>query len=378
MSKLEIVLPTLFGIESVVAKEVRSLGYDTVKVEDGKVTFTGDEIAICKANIWLRSAERVLIKLGEFDAVSFDELFERTKALPWEEWIPDNGKFPVDGYSLKSKLHSVPDCQLIIKKAIVERLKIKYRKEWFEENGSLYKVKFSIMKDKVSLMLDTSGDSLHKRGYRAISNIAPLRETLASAMVMLSDWRYDRPFIDPLCGSGTIVIEAAMIGINMAPGLNREFVAEKWPRIPKKLWWDTRKEAFDLMRKDVKLNIKGYDIDKDAVKLSRSNAEKANVSDYIDFENIQLKDLKTDDKYGIIICNPPYGERMGELKEVEKLYREMGRVFKGLDTWSYYIITSHEDFEKLFGKRATKRRKLYNGMIKTTYYQYFGPRPHRK
>ncbi|SNX53280.1 class I SAM-dependent RNA methyltransferase [Thermoanaerobacterium sp. RBIITD] len=378
MSKLELVAPTLFGIESVVAKELKSLGYDDIKVEDGKVTFIGDETAICKANVWIRSAERILIKLGEFDATTYDELFEGAKALPWEDWIPENGKFPVDGYSLKSKLHSVPDCQAIVKKAVVERLKKKYKKEWFEENGPLYRIKFSLMKDKASLMLDTSGEGLHKRGYRAISNKAPLRETLAAAMVMLSDWRYDRPLLDPFCGSGTIAIEAALIGLNIAPGLNREFSAEKWGKIPKKLWLDTRKEAFDLIKKDVELNIKGYDINNDAVKLSKSNAEKAGVDEFIIFKNVPLKDLKTDDKYGIIICNPPYGERMGELKEVERLYREMGHIFKSFDTWSYYIITSHDEFEKLFGKKATKRRKLYNGMIKTTYYQYYGPRPPRK
>jgi len=378
MSKIELIAPTLFGIESVAAKEIRSLGYEGIKVEDGKVTFIGDISAICKANMWIRSAERIYVKVGEFEASTFDELFEGVKSLPWEEWIPENGQFPVEGYSLKSNLHSVPDCQSIVKKAVVERLKKKYKKEWFDENGPLYKIKFSLMKDKAILMIDTSGEGLHKRGYRAVSNIAPLRETLASAMIMLSDWRYDRPLIDPFCGSGTIPIEAALIGANIAPGLNRKFTSEKWGQIPKKLWTDMKNEAFDLIKKDIKLNIKGYDADADAVKLSIGNAKKAGVSDYVKFSKRPLKDLKTDDKYGIIICNPPYGERMGEIKEVEKLYREMGRVFTSLDTWSYYIITSHENFEKLFGKDASKRRKLYNGMIKTMYYQYFGPRPPRK
>ncbi|TCW31629.1 putative N6-adenine-specific DNA methylase [Thermohydrogenium kirishiense] len=378
MSKIELIAPTLFGIESVAAKEIRSLGYEGIKVEDGKVTFIGDISAICKANMWIRSAERIYVKIGEFEASTFDELFEGVRSLPWEEWIPENGQFPVDGYSLKSNLHSIPDCQSIIKKAVVERLKKKYKKEWFDENGPLYKIKFSLMKDKAVLMIDTSGEGLHKRGYRAMSNIAPLRETLASAMIMLSDWRYDRPLIDPFCGSGTIPIEAALIGANIAPGLNRKFTSEKWGQIPKKLWLDTRKEAHSLIKMDVELNIRGYDIDESAVKLSINNAHKAGVNQYVKFAKKPLKDLRTDDMYGILICNPPYGERMGEIKEVEKLYREMGRVFTSLNTWSYYIITSHENFEKLFGKKATKRRKLYNGMIKTTYYQYFGPRPPRK
>lgn len=378
MSKIELIAPTLFGIESVVAKEIRSLGYEDIKVEDGKVTFIGDISAICKANMWIRSAERIYVKIGEFEASTFDELFEGVRSLPWEEWIPENGQFPVDGYSLKSNLHSIPDCQSIIKKAVVERLKKKYKKEWFDENGPLYKIKFSLMKNKAVLMIDTTGEGLHKRGYRAMSNIAPLRETLASAMIMLSDWRYDRPLIDPFCGSGTIPIEAALIGANIAPGLNRKFTSEKWGQIPKKLWLDTRKEAHSLIKMDVELNIRGYDIDESAVKLSINNAHKAGVNQYVKFANKPLKDLRTDDMYGILICNPPYGERMGEIKEVEKLYREMGRIFTSLNTWSYYIITSHENFEKLFGKKATKRRKLYNGMIKTTYYQYFGPRPTRK
>ncbi|WP_434642151.1 THUMP domain-containing class I SAM-dependent RNA methyltransferase [Thermoanaerobacterium thermosaccharolyticum] len=378
MSKIELIAPTLFGIESVVAKEIRSLGYEDIKVEDGKVTFIGDISAICKANMWIRSAERIYVKIGEFEASTFDELFEGVRSLPWEEWIPENGQFPVDGYSLKSNLHSIPDCQSIIKKAVVERLKKKYKKEWFDENGPLYKIKFSLMKNKAVLMIDTTGEGLHKRGYRAMSNIAPLRETLASAMIMLSDWRYDRPLIDPFCGSGTIPIEAALIGANIAPGLNRKFTSEKWGQIPKKLWLDTRKEAHSLIKMDVELNIRGYDIDESAVKLSINNAHKAGVNQYVKFAKKPLKDLRTDDMYGILICNPPYGERMGEIQEVEKLYREMGRVFTSLNTWSYYIITSHENFEKLFGKKATKRRKLYNGMIKTTYYQYFGPRPTRK
>jgi putative N6-adenine-specific DNA methylase len=375
MSKIEFIASTLFGVEAITAREVKELGYKDVTVENGKVTFVGDEAALCRSNLWIRTAERIYVKIGEFTATTFEELFEGTKALHWEDWIPEDGRFPVEGYSIKSKLFSVSDCQAIVKKAVVERLKKKYKKEWFEENGATYKIKFSLMKDKVTLMIDTSGDGLHKRGYRVISNEAPLRETLAAAMIMLSFWKPDRPLIDPFCGSGTIPIEAAMIGINLAPGLKRQFVSEKWWRISNKLWKEAREEAVGAIKKDITLNIKGYDIDENAIKLSKDNARKAGVEKYITFENISLKDLKTDDKYGVIICNPPYGERMGELKEVEKLYKEMGKVFKKLDTWSFYILTSHERFEKLFGREASKKRKLYNGMLKAYYYQYYGPKP---
>ncbi|ABY95540.1 putative N6-adenine-specific DNA methylase [Thermoanaerobacter thermohydrosulfuricus] len=375
MSKIEFIASTLFGVEAITAREVKELGYKDVTVENGKVTFVGDEMALCRSNLWIRTAERIYVKIGEFTATTFEELFEGTKALHWEDWIPEDGRFPVEGYSIKSKLFSVSDCQAIVKKAVVERLKKKYKKEWFEENGATYKIKFSLMKDKVTLMIDTSGDGLHKRGYRVISNEAPLRETLAAAMIMLSFWKPDRPLIDPFCGSGTIPIEAAMIGINLAPGLKRQFVSEKWWRISNKLWKEAREEAVGAIKKDITLNIKGYDIDENAIKLSKDNARKAGVEKYITFENISLKDLKTDDKYGVIICNPPYGERMGKLKEVEKLYKEMGKVFKKLDTWSFYILTSHEKFEKLFGREASKKRKLYNGMLKAYYYQYYGPKP---
>ncbi|MCR4431847.1 MAG: class I SAM-dependent RNA methyltransferase [Tepidanaerobacteraceae bacterium] len=375
MTEIELVAPTLFGIESLAAREIKRLGYTDTFAEDGRVTFKGDEAAICRANLWLRTTERVLVKVGEFKATTFDELFEGTKALPWDEWIPGEAAFPVKGYSLKSKLFSVPDCQSIVKKAVVEKLKKKYKKNWFEEKGPLYRIQFSLMKDRVTLMIDTSGEGLHKRGYRALSNEAPLRETLASAMVQLSGWRYDRPLLDPFCGSGTIPIEAALIGANIAPGIEREFTAEKWPNIPKKLWWDARKEAHESEVKDVKLQIYGSDIDEKAVKLSRDNARKANVDQYITFEKKDVRNINPPGDYGCIICNPPYGERLGELKEVERLYRDMGHMFKKLDTWSYYILTSHEGFERLFGRKADKNRKLYNGMMKCYYYQYFGPRP---
>lgn len=373
MSQIKLITPTLLGIESLAATEIRRLGYDDVKVENGRITFVGDKQAICRANLWIRTAERVLIQVGEFYATSFDELFENTKALPWDEWIPENGAFPVKGYSLKSKLHSVPDCQSIIKKAIVEKLKNKYHCSWFDEKGPLYQIQFSLMKNKVTMMIDTSGQGLHKRGYRKKSNKAPLRETLASAMIMLSRWKNEQPFLDPFCGSGTIPIEAALIGANIAPGLDREFVSQSWPQIPKKLWWDARNEAHSLIKNN-KLEIRGSDIDKETIKLSKENAYKANVDEYIIFKPMPVKDIKPFSENGCIVCNPPYGERMGKVREVERLYEQMGKVFKRFDTWSKYILTPHDDFQKHFGKHADKNRKLYNGMIKCYYYQYFKPR----
>lgn len=371
MAKIDLIATTLLGVESIVAKEIRKLGYKDVTVEDGRVTFTGDEMAICRANLWLRSAERVLVKLGEFKAETFDELFEGTKAMPWADWLPVNAAFPVNGYSLRSKLFSIPDCQVIVKKAIVESMKKRYRKEWFEEDGPQYKIHFGIIKDRATLMIDTSGPSLHKRGYREISNEAPLRETLAAAMIEISKWKPEIPLSDPFCGSGTIPIEAALIGTNTAPGINREFISEKWERLPERLWKGAREEALSLMRLDSKLNIMGSDIDGQSVKLSRSNARKAGMEKYISFKRIDIRDIFLRDKNGYIICNPPYGERMGEKDEVENLYRDMGMVFKDFDGWSYFILSAHEEFEKLFGQRADKKRKLYNGMIKCYLYQYY-------
>lgn len=377
MSQFELIATTLLGVESLTARELRNLGYEDVRVEDGRVTFAGDELAICQANIWLRTAERVLIKLGEFEAVTFDELFEKTKALPWDEWITEDAEFPVKAYSLKSKLQSVPDCQAIVKKAVVEKLKQKYKKEWFEEKGALYKIHLALLKDRATLMIDTSGEGLHKRGYRQNANEAPLKETLAASMVMLSNWKPDRILVDPFCGSGTIPIEAAMIGANIAPGIAREFVSESWNRIPKEYWWNTRKQAHGQIKNDTDFFIKGSDIDDDAIKLSRENASIAGVDKYITFRRLPVSDLHSSEKYGCIVCNPPYGERLSDIKSVEKLYSQMGNLFGNLDTWSYYILTSHEDFEKHFGKKANKKRKLYNGMIKCNLYQYFGPRPPR-
>lgn len=374
MSKVELIAPTLLGVEAITAKEIRNLGYDNVVVENGRVRFVSDILAICRANLWLRTAERVLINIGEFKATSFDELFEKTKALPWGEFIPENGAFPVVGYSLKSKLFSVPDCQSIIKKAIVEKMKTKYKKQWFEEDGPLYKIKFSLMKDTATLMIDTSGDSLHKRGYRQISNIAPIRETLAASMIYLSRWNSQRPFLDPFCGSGTLPIEAALMGANIAPGQCRSFAAETWPQLPKKLWQKAHQEAQDC-RKDVDMEIHGADIDNRAIEISMENAKKADVKDNISFKHIALKDVKPFGQYGCIVCNPPYGERMGKKEDIDDLYREIGQVFEEFDTWSKFILTPLENFEQIYGKKANKNRKLYNGMIKCYLYQYFGPIP---
>ena len=375
MAKIELTAITLFGLEALAAREIRDLGYETVTVEDGRVTFIGDEMAICRSNLWLRTAERVLVKLGEFEATTFEALFEQTKALPWTDWIPENAAFPVKGYALKSKLFSVPDCQSIIKKAVVESMKQVYPNTWFEEKGPLYQIQFALMKDRATLMIDTSGDGLHKRGYRENANEAPLRETLAAAMVQLSVWNAGKALIDPFCGSGTIPIEAALIGANIAPGLQREFAAQGWERISKALWWDARKEAHAQIKREQAFRIVGSDIDAKNIALAKENAALAEVEEWISFEQLPVKEIMSQDGYGCILCNPPYGERLGELKEAENLYRQMGRIFSRFDTWSYYILTSHEKFEYLFGRKANKRRKMYNGMLKCNLYQYFGPRP---
>ncbi|MCX7843100.1 MAG: class I SAM-dependent RNA methyltransferase [Clostridia bacterium] len=378
MSKIQLIATSAFGIEAVVGKELKKLGYADQMVENGRVTFFGDEAAICRTNLWLRCADRVLIKMGEFKALTYDELFEGTKALPWEQWIPADAEFPVEGKSIDSKLFSVPDCQAIVKKAVVEKMKKKYKKDWFEETGPRYRIEVALLKDVVALTIDTSGAGLHKRGYRKLVSGAPLKETLASALLLISWWKPDRALIDPFCGSGTIPVEAAMIGLNMAPGMKREFAAESWPNISKNLWQDARKEAHDLLKKDVELRIHGSDIDEEVMSLARYHAREAGVDKYVHLQRMPVSDIKSRYKYGFIICNPPYGERLGENKDVERLYREMGTVFKSFDTWSYYIITSHPEFEKLFGRRADKKRKLYNGRLLCNYYQFFGPPPKKE
>lgn len=378
MSRIQLIATATFGIEAVVGRELARLGYEDQFTENGRVTFHGDEEAVCRTNLWLRSADRVLVKMGEFKALTFDELFEGTKALPWDQWIPGDAEFPVDGKSVDSRLSSVPDCQAIVKKAIVEKLKQKYKRQWFEETGPLYRIEVGLLKDTATLTLDTTGPGLHKRGYRKLVSGAPLKETLAAAMIMISRWNPDRILIDPFCGSGTIPVEAAMIGRNMAPGANRKFSAEDWGNIPPQLWKKAREEAGDLVRKDRELRIQGSDIDNDVMSLARYHAKQAGVENDIHLQRMPAADIASRYKYGFIICNPPYGERLGELKEVEALYRQMGSVFKTLDTWSYYILTSHPKFEALFGRRADKKRKLYNGRLMCNYYQFYGPPPPRE
>ncbi|MCR6544333.1 THUMP domain-containing class I SAM-dependent RNA methyltransferase [Dehalobacterium formicoaceticum] len=378
MDKIEIIATATFGLEAVVADELKNLGYENLKVENGRVSFAAGMEALCRCNLWLRTADRVRVKIGEFKAETFDELFEQTKALPWHDWLPADAEFPVTGKSVKSKLFSVSDCQAIVKKAVVEKMKQKYQVSWFEENGPLYPIEVALLNDTATLTIDTSGSGLHKRGYRVTGSYAPLKETLAAALVLLSRWRPDTELIDPLCGSGTIPIEAALIGQNIAPGMNREFISEHWPVITRKDWRNARKETHDAAHFDLPLHIRGTDIDEHVLKIARENSTEAGFEDQIHFQRMPLAELSSAKKYGKIICNPPYGERLGSMEEITALYREMGQVFTKLDTWSFYILTAYEGFEKLFGKRASKKRKLYNGDIKVDYYQYFGPRLPRK
>ncbi len=378
LGKYTLIATAAMGLESIVAKEVKDLGYEC-QVENGKVIFQGDETAIARANMWLRTADRVKILVGEFNAYSFDELFERTKALPWESFLPVDAEFPVQGKSVKSKLYSVPDCQAIVKKAIVEKLKTAYKKtSWLDETGPLFKIEVAILKDKVSLTLDTSGQGLHKRGYRVGQGDAPLKETLAAALIQLTTWNPDRPFVDPFCGSGTIAIEAALIGQNIAPGFNREFLSEAWPMMDGDVWDRTRMEAEDQANYDQPLEILGTDIDHRMIAIAKENAIEAGLGDLVKFKQMQVRDFTSELEYGVIVGNPPYGERLGDRKEVELMYREMGQAFAKLDTWSVYMMTSLEHFEECYGKKATKKRKLFNGFIRTDYYQYWGPRPPRK
>lgn len=377
MAQYTIIATAAMGLEALVAKEVRDLGYECT-VDNGKVIFKGDETAIARANMWLRTADRVKIEVAKFNAYTFEELFQATKAIPWENFIPENGEFPVSGKSQKSKLFSISDCQAIVKKAVVERLKKAYNRiAWFEENGPLFKIEVALLKDVATITLDTSGVGLHKRGYRVSQGEAPLKETLAAALVMLTNWHPDRPFVDPFCGSGTIAIEAAMIGQNIAPGFNREFVSEQWSWIPDEIWEKVRDEADELAKYDQPLHISGHDIDHKMVELAKSNSMEAGFGDLITFKQMQVKDFTTKDEYGVIVGNPPYGERIGDKEVVEQMYKDMGHVFGKLDTWSIYILTSYERFEQLYGKPATKKRKLFNGFIRTDLYQYWGKRPQK-
>ena len=380
MDRFELVVPCHFGLEAVVKREIYDLGYEIIKVEDGRITFEGDAEAICRANVFLRGAERVLLQVGRFHATTFDELFEGIKALPWENYIPKDGKFWVKkASSIKSKLFSPSDIQSIVKKAMVERLKMSYHIDWFEEDGAPYPVRVFLNKDEVMVTIDTSGDSLHKRGYRLQRSKAPITETLAASLIMLTPWRKDRILVDPFCGSGTFPIEAAMMAANIAPGLNREFTAEQWINlIPKQLWYDTIKEAEELIDMDVEVDIQGYDIDPEVVKAARENAKRAGVDKLIHFQQRAVADLSHPKKYGFIISNPPYGERLEEKSALPELYTQIGQAYAGLDAWSMYLITSYEDTERYIGRKADKNRKIYNGMIKTYFYQFMGPKPPRR
>lgn len=379
MSKLTLIATAAMGLEALVAKEVRDLGFENVVVENGKVMFDTDEKGLCKANLWLRTADRVKVKVGEFKATSFEELFEKTKALPWADYIPANGEFPVIGRSVKSALFSVSDCQAIVKKAVVESLKQSYKDvDWFKEDGPFFRIEVALHKDIATLTIDSSGTGLHKRGYRYLHSEAPIKETMAASLIMLTNWKPELPLLDPFCGSGTIPIEAAMIAMNIAPGLNREFAAENWPWVEKKNWYEAVEEAHDLANYDLDVDIMGSDIDHKMIELSINNATEAGLEDKISFKQMQAKDFRTKKEYGYVIGNPPYGERLKERHEVEQLYKELGETFRPLDTWSVYIITSHPNFETLYGKKATKKRKLYNGDLKTDYYQYFGKRLPRR
>lgn len=379
MKKMELIAPCHFGLEAVLKREIQDLGYEISQVEDGRVTFWGDMEAICRANVFLRTAERILLKVGSFRACTFEELFQKTKEIPWEDYIPKDGKFWVaKAASVKSKLYSPSDIQSIMKKAMVTRMKEHYHLDWFPEDGASYPVRVFLMKDEVTVGIDTTGVSLHKRGYRQLASKAPITETLAAALILLTPWKKDRILIDPFCGSGTFVIEAAMIAANIAPGMNRSFLAEEWGNlIPKKMWYDTVDEANGQVNHDVDVDIQGYDVDGEVVKAARENAKEAGVDHMIHFQERAVKDLRHPKKYGFIITNPPYGERLEEKENLPPIYQEFGASFAKLDSWSAYMITSYEETEKYFGRKADKNRKIYNGMIKTYFYQFLGPKPPR-
>lgn len=373
----ELIATSTFGLESIVAKELKNLGYEDLKVENAKVTFDGDEYDIAICNTWLRTADRVLIKMAEFKAETFEELFQGTLKVNWGELIPKNGKMHVIGKSVKSTLFSVPDCQSIVKKAVVESMKNTYKTDWFEEDGPVYKIEIALLKDIATLTIDTSGSGLHKRGYRALAGEAPMKETLAASMVLLSNWDPSRQLVDPFCGSGTISIEAALIGKNIAPGLYRNFACEEWPTMDKAIWEEVRSYASAKINNQ-DFRILASDINGRLLGTARENASKAGVDQYISFQKLSAEEFSSKKKYGVIIGNPPYGERIGEMKQVEELYRFLGKLYKELDSWSFFIITSHPDFQKLFGLKADKNRKLYNGRLLCYYYQYINNPPRDK
>lgn len=380
MNTYELIAPCHFGLEAVLKREIYDLGYEIISVENGKVTFEGDAEAICRANVNLRTTERILLKIGQFKATTFTELFDATKELPWEEFIPVDGKFWVTkANSVNSKLFSSSDIQSIVKKAIVERLKQKYQVGWFKEDGASYPIRVNLLKDEVTITLDTTGESLHKRGYRPVSGKAPISETLAAALILLTPWNKDRILVDPFCGSGTFPIEAAMIAANIAPGLNREFTAEKWTNlIPKTEWYQAIEEANDAVNPDINTDIQGFDIDPDVIKIARQNAKNAGVDKLIHFQARGVNELSHPKKYGFIITNPPYGERLEDKETLPPIYTAFGKQFAKLDNWSAYMITSYEDAEKYFNRKADKNRKIYNGMLKTYFYSFLGAKPPKR
>lgn len=380
MKNYELIAPCHFGLEAVLKKEIYDLGYEILQVEDGKVTFEGDAEAICRGNIFLRTTERILLKVGKFKAETFEEYFQGILAIPWEDYIPENGKFWVTkASSIKSKLFSPSDLQSVAKKAMVERMKQEYDMDWFPEDGASYPVRIFLYKDEVTVTIDTTGESLHKRGYRYLSSKAPLSETLAAALILLTPWKPDRIFVDPLCGSGTFPIEAAMIAAGIAPGMNRHFLSEKWDNLfLDGLWQDCFDEAREQVNLDVKVDIQGYDIDGDIIKAARENARRAGVDTLIHFQQRAVCDLHHPKKYGFIITNPPYGERLEEKEALPALYHEIGQAYLGLDAWSMFLISGYEDTEKYIGRKATKNRKIYNGMLKTYFYQFLGEKPPKR
>lgn len=380
MRTYELVTPCHFGLEAVTKREIYDLGYEITRVEDGRVSFRGDAEAVCRANIHLRTVERVLLEVGRFRAATFDELFEGIRALPWEEYIPADGKFWVTkASSIRSKLFSPSDIQSIAKKAMVERMKESCGLEWFPEDGAAYPVRIFLLKDEVMAALDTSGASQHRRGYRLMTSRAPLTETLAAALIMLTPWHGDRILVDPFCGSGTFPIEAAMMAANIAPGMNRTFAAMEWEGIvPRKLWEDAFAEAKEAVEPDVSADIQGYDIDPEAVKAARENARRAGVEHLIHLQQRAVKDLRHPKKYGFVITNPPYGERLEDKEALPALYRQIGEAYKLLDSWSLYVLTACGDAPRWIGRKADKNRKIYNGMMKTCFYQFMGPKPPKR
>ena len=380
MTKFELLAPCHFGLESVLKREIIDLGYEITEVENGRVTFRGDASAVARANIFLRTAERVLLKVGDFEARSFDELFEETKAIPWEEYLPKDGKCWVKkASSINSKLFSTSDIQRIMKRALANRMQDAYHMDRMPETGEEFPLRVFFLKDRCVVGIDTSGDSLHKRGYRLMQGAAPITETLAAALILLTPWHPDRILVDPFCGSGTFPIEAAMIAAGIAPGMNRSFVAESWNHlIPKKCWYDAIDEAQDMVKEDAVCDIQGYDIDPDIIKVARENAERAGVDHLIHFQQRPVDQLSHPKKYGFIITNPPYGERLEEKKALPAIYRALGERFRNLDDWSMFMITSYEKAEKDIGRKADKNRKIYNGMLKTYFYSFMGKKPPKR